>query len=41
LIVQKLDRLNTASAQLKEKGYYDYWNKEAIDSVVTWRYTTQ
>jgi hypothetical protein len=37
LIVQKLDRLNTASAQLKQKGYYDHWNKEAIDAVVTWR----
>jgi hypothetical protein len=38
LVVQKLDQLNTASAQLKLKGYYDHWNKSAIDEVVSWRH---
>ena len=38
LVVQKLDKLNLASDQLKDKGYYFFWNKESLDNVVTWRY---
>jgi hypothetical protein len=38
LVVQKLDKLNTASAQLKEKGYYHHWDKSSIDNVVSWRH---
>ena len=36
-IVQKLSKLNSASEQLKSKGYYDYWNQEELNSVVSWR----
>ena len=38
LVLQKLDKLNKASNQLKEKGYYNHWSQEDLDSVVTWRY---
>lgn len=38
LLVSKLDMLNTASAQLKAKGYYDHWTQENLDEVVTWRF---
>lgn len=38
LILQKLDKLNKASDQLREKGYYDVWSKGDLDEVVTWRY---
>ena len=38
LILQKLDKLNTAADQLREKGYYDTWDQAALDSVVAWRY---
>lgn len=38
LVIQKLDKLNKASDQLREKGYYDVWSKEDLDAVVTWRY---
>jgi hypothetical protein len=38
LVIQRLDKLNTASEQLQSKGYYDHWNKEALDEVVTWRF---
>lgn len=38
LVVQKLDKLNTASEQLQSKGYYNHWNQEAVDEVVTWRF---
>ena len=31
LLVQKLDKLNTASAQLKVKGYYDHWDQAALE----------
>lgn len=37
LLVQKLSKLSSASAQLKEKGYYDDWPTENMDAVVTWR----
>ena len=38
LLVSKLDMLNTASNQLKSKGYYDHWSQENLDEVVTWRF---
>ena len=37
LVIQKLDKLTTASEQLKSKGYYDTWNQSELDQVVTWR----
>jgi len=37
LVIQKLDKLTTASEQLKSKGYYDTWNPSELDQVVTWR----
>jgi hypothetical protein len=37
LILQKLDKLTTASEQLSSKGYYDVWSKDELDSVVNWR----
>ena len=38
LIIQKLDKLNNASDQLREKGYYKSWSQNNLDSVVSWRY---
>jgi hypothetical protein len=38
LVVQELNRLNTASEQLKSKGYYDTWTKENLEDVVNWRF---
>ena len=38
LVIQKLDKLNNASNQLREKGYYKPWSQEDLDSVVSWRY---
>jgi hypothetical protein len=38
LILQKLDKLNTAADQLREKGYYNTWSKENLDDVIRWRY---
>lgn len=38
IIVQKLDKLNKYSDQLREKGYYQVWSAEDLDSVVNWRY---
>lgn len=38
LVIQKLDKLNKASDQLREKGYYDPWTQQDLDSVVSWRY---
>jgi len=37
LIIQRLDKLTTASEQLKSKGYYNTWNQSELDQVVTWR----
>jgi hypothetical protein len=37
LVLQKLDKINTASDQLRVKGYYDHWNTAALDQVVNWR----
>ena len=38
LLVQKLSKLNAASEQLKQKGYYDNWPAESLDYVVSWRH---
>jgi hypothetical protein len=38
LVIQRLNKLNTAADQLRDKGYYDHWNQQALDDVVTWRY---
>jgi len=37
VFVQQLSKINTASAQLKQGGYYDCWSQENLDSVVSWR----
>jgi hypothetical protein len=37
LVVQRLDKLNTAHNQLKSKGYYQVWTQDNLDQVVTWR----
>ena len=37
LLVQKLSKLNDASEQLRQKGYYDTWPEENLDAVVNWR----
>lgn len=37
ILVQRLSKLNKASAMLKKQGYYDNWSQENIDDVVTWR----
>jgi hypothetical protein len=39
LIVSKLTQLNTASTNLKAKGYYAHWDSHALDEVVNWRFT--
>ena len=36
-IVQSLHDLTQKSNMLKATGYYNYWTKEQIDQVVTWR----
>ena len=38
VFMQKLDKLNAAADQLREKGYYDTWDTEQLNTVVTWRY---
>lgn len=38
IICQKLDKLNSAADQLRNKGYYATWNQEDLDNIVTWRY---
>lgn len=38
LVMQELKRLNTASEQLKSKGYYDSWTNENLKDVVNWRF---
>jgi hypothetical protein len=30
--------LNNASDKIREKGYYEHWSQEELDSVVSWRY---
>ena len=38
LVLQKLSKLNNASDKLKSQGYYDHWDRSALDEVVSWRY---
>lgn len=38
LVIQKLDKLNKASDQLHDKGYYTHWTQKDLDEVVTWRH---
>jgi hypothetical protein len=38
LIVSELGKLNTASVQLRSKGYYDHWDQQAMNDVVNWRF---
>jgi hypothetical protein len=37
VLVQRLSKLNRASAILKQKGYYDDWPEENYIDVVKWR----
>ena len=37
LVIQKLDKITTASEQLREKGYYNHWSQKDLYDVVTWR----
>jgi len=37
VLVQRLSKLNKASAMLKKQGYYDNWSQENYDDVVSWR----
>ena len=38
VLAQRLNKLNTASEQLKAKGYYHRWDQAALNNVVTWRF---
>lgn len=38
LVIQHLSKLNTASEKLKSQGYYDTWDSNALDQVVSWRF---
>ena len=37
VLVQRLSKLNKASAMLKKQGYYANWSQENYDDVVGWR----
>jgi hypothetical protein len=37
IVLQKNSKLNIASDQLKEKGYYHTWTQADVDKIVTWR----
>lgn len=37
ILCQRIEKLNTAAAQLLSKGYYDNWPKDMYDDVVSWR----
>lgn len=37
VLIQRLSKLNRASAILKQKGYYDNWPEENYNDVVKWR----
>lgn len=39
ILVQRLSKLNKASAMLKKQGYYDNWPEENYADVVEWRFT--
>jgi len=37
VLCQRFSKVNLASAELKEQGYYDTWSKEYYDLVAGWR----
>ena len=37
VLCQRFSKVNLASAELKEQGYYDTWSKEYYDRVAGWR----
>lgn len=37
VLCQRFSKVNLASAELKDQGYYDLWPKEYYDRVVSWR----
>jgi hypothetical protein len=37
VLCQRFSKVNLASAELKEQGYYDVWSKEYYDRVAGWR----
>ena len=37
VLCQRFSKVNLASAELKEQGYYDLWPKEYYDRVAGWR----
>ena len=37
VLCQRFSKVNLASAELKEQGYYDLWTKEYYDRVAGWR----
>jgi hypothetical protein len=37
ILCQPLDKLNSASTQLAKQGYYQHWDKDYYDQVVSWR----
>lgn len=37
VLCQRFSKVNLASAELKEQGYYDSWSKQYYDRVVGWR----
>lgn len=37
ILCQPLAKLNAATAQLQKQGYYQHWDKDYYDQVVSWR----
>jgi hypothetical protein len=37
VLIQSIEKLNSASDILRKQGYYDRWTQEQLDDVVTWR----
>jgi len=37
MVLQQLTKLNSAADRLQAQGYYSAWDKNSLDSVVTWR----
>ena len=37
VLIQSVEKLNSASDILKKQGYYERWTQEQLDDVVTWR----
>jgi hypothetical protein len=38
MILQQLSKVNAAADQLKTKDYYNHWDQDNLDKIVTWRY---